>query len=70
MARNLVYWDPTQGLTRYGRTKHLVRGGLWADGAENIALCGTPLRRRVNSWEALNEYPTCRKCEEIEKGSR
>jgi hypothetical protein len=70
MARNLVYWDPTMGLTRYGRTKHHVAGGLWEDRAENVALCGTPLPRRVNSWEALNEYPTCRKCEEIEKGSR
>lgn len=63
MARNLVYWDPTRGLTRYGRTKHLVKGGLWIDGAENVALCGTPLRRRVNSWEALNEFPNCRACE-------
>lgn len=62
MARNLVYWDPTQGLTRYGRTKHFVAGGLWIDGAENVALCGKPLPRRVNSWEALNEYPTCQAC--------
>lgn len=67
MARNLVYWDPERGLTRYGRTKHLVRGGLWTDGAENVALCGITLRRRVNSWEALNEFPTCKACESQER---
>lgn len=69
MARNLVYWDPTRGLTRYGRTKHLVAGGLWQDGVENVALCGTPLARRVNSWQALNEFPTCRKCTELDKAN-
>lgn len=63
MGRNLVYWDATQGLTRYGRTKHIVASGLWADREENLSLCGRPLPRRVNSWEALNEYPTCQACE-------
>lgn len=62
MGRNLIYWDATMGLTRYGRTKHLVAGGLWQDGAENVALCGKPLPRRVNSWQALNEFPTCKAC--------
>lgn len=66
MGRNLVYWDPSRGLTCRGRTKHLVAGGLWTDEAENVGLCGVPLPRRVNSWEALNEYPTCRKCQEVE----
>lgn len=63
MGRNLVYWDPTQGLTRYGRTKHIVAGALWTDEGPNVALCGRGIPRRVNSWEALNEYPTCRACE-------
>ena len=54
------------GLTRYGRTKHHVAGGLWKDRAENVALCGIPLPRRVNSWVALNEYPTCKACEAID----
>lgn len=62
MGRNLVYWDPTQGLTRYGRTKHTVASGLWEERQENLSLCGIPLPRRVNSWEALNEYPDCRAC--------
>lgn len=62
MGRNLVYWDPTMGLTRYGRTKHLVAGGLWVDRGQNVALCGKPLSRRVNSWQALNEFPTCKAC--------
>lgn len=66
MGRNLVYWDPTMGLTRYGRTKHFVAGGLWTDGAENVALCGTLIPRRVNSWQALNEFPACRACEAIQ----
>lgn len=63
MGRNLVYWDPTRGLTRRGRTKHLVAGGLWVDQAENVALCGKLLPRRVNSWEALNEWPDCKACQ-------
>lgn len=63
MGRNLVYWDPAMGLTRYGRTKHIVASGLWTDEGPNVALCGRDLPRRVNSWEALNEYPTCRACE-------
>lgn len=62
MGRNLVYWDPEMGLTRYGRTKHIVASGLWEDRAENLSLCGIPLPRRVNSWQALNEFPTCRAC--------
>lgn len=62
MGRNLVYWDATMGRTRYGRTKHVVGGGLWVDGAENLSLCGIPLPRRVNSWQALNEFPTCKAC--------
>jgi hypothetical protein len=66
LARNLVYWDPTMGLTRRGRTKHLVTGGLWEDQAENVALCGKPLQCRVNSWQALNEFPTCKACEAIQ----
>lgn len=66
MGRNLVYWDPTQGLTRAGRTKHLVASGLWADGEENLSLCGKPLPRRVNSWQALNEFPTCKACEAVQ----
>jgi hypothetical protein len=66
VGRNLVYWDPTRGLTRRGRTKHLVAGGLWEGGAQNVALCGTPLPRRVNSWEALNEFPTCKACRAID----
>lgn len=66
MSRNLVYWDPERGLTCRGRTKHLVAGGLWTDEAENVALCGKQLPRRVNSWQALNEYPTCKACESIQ----
>lgn len=62
MGRNLVYWDATMGLTRYGRTKHIVASGLWTDRAENLSLCGIPLPRRVNSWQALNEFPTCKAC--------
>lgn len=66
MGRNLVYWDSTRGLTRRGRVKHLVAGGLWVDRAENVSMCGKPLPRRVNSWEALNEWPDCRACEAVE----
>ncbi|WP_329215209.1 hypothetical protein OG352_06300 [Streptomyces sp. NBC_01485] len=65
MGRNLVYWDPTQGLTRYGRIKHIVAGGLWEERRENPSLCGKPLPRRVNSWEALNEWRTCQACEAV-----
>lgn len=62
MSRNLAYWDATKGLTRYGRTKHCVASGLWLIGAENLSVCGRPLPRRVNSWEALNEWPDCKAC--------
>jgi hypothetical protein len=67
MARNLVYWDSARGLTRYGRTKHIPAGGEWTWDGPNIGLCGRPLPKPVNSWEALNEWPTCRACQEADK---
>lgn len=68
MARNLVYWDPTRGLTRRGRAKHIPVGGLWNenDRDANVSLCGKPIPRRVNSWQALNESPECTACQRVQ----
>ena len=62
-ARSLAYWDANYGLTRYGRTKHIPRTGVFELDAKRVneSLCGQDLPRPVNSY-ATNEYPVCGRC--------
>lgn len=67
MSRSGAYFDPRYGLTRYGRTKHEVRDGLWSERGGNVAKCdGRALPRPVHTYRATFEFPVCRRCQASE----